>query len=399
MFGQNVVHHGPGSLRVGDAVERSSRAPERSSVERRRAFENVRAHTAKLTACTSLPGRRRPALQAEGRRPGRHNGRTDQEQAKAAARPGHEALMAELQEKLYAQDRWAVLLIFQAMDAAGKDGTIKHVMSGVNPQGCQVYSFKAPSREELDHDFLWRCAPPRCPSAAASASSTARTTRRCWSCACTRRSSRAQQLPPRARHQAASGRSASRTSRSFERYLARNGVRGPQVLPARLARRSSASASSSGSTSRRRTGSSRSATCASAQHWDEYMRAYEDVIRAHRDRARAVVRRPRRPQVVHAHRGGRASSSTRSRSSKLDYPSVSPATRRKLAARAAICSPSRRPNSAQAGRAGNREAPAETPTFLEVSGGGKVTCRCLIRGLTCECCTLPRAGASGARLG
>ena len=69
---------------------------------------------------------------------------------------GVEAL-AELQDKLYAQDRWAVLLIFQAMDAAGKDGAIKHVMSGVNPQGCQVYSFKAPSAEDLDHDYLWRC--------------------------------------------------------------------------------------------------------------------------------------------------------------------------------------------------------------------------------------------------
>jgi len=66
------------------------------------------------------------------------------------------ASMAELQDKLYAQDRWGVLLIFQAMDAAGKDGVIKHVMSGVNPQGCQVYSFKNPSSEELDHDFLWR---------------------------------------------------------------------------------------------------------------------------------------------------------------------------------------------------------------------------------------------------
>src|SRR6476659_4157238 len=72
--------------------------------------------------------------------------------------------LAQLQEKLYAQNRWALLLIFQAMDAAGKDGTIKHVMSGVNPQGCQVYSFKAPSAEELDHDFLWRttrCLPER----------------------------------------------------------------------------------------------------------------------------------------------------------------------------------------------------------------------------------------------
>ena len=64
--------------------------------------------------------------------------------------------LAELQDMLYAQDRWSVLLVFQAMDAAGKDGTIRHVMSGVNPQGCQVFSFKQPSSEELAHDFLWR---------------------------------------------------------------------------------------------------------------------------------------------------------------------------------------------------------------------------------------------------
>ena len=65
--------------------------------------------------------------------------------------------LSEMQGRLYAQDQWALLLIFQAMDAAGKDGTIKHVMSGVNPQGCEVYSFKSPSSEELNHDFLWRC--------------------------------------------------------------------------------------------------------------------------------------------------------------------------------------------------------------------------------------------------
>jgi PPK2 family polyphosphate:nucleotide phosphotransferase len=65
--------------------------------------------------------------------------------------------LADEQERLYAQDRWGVLLVFQAMDAAGKDGTIKHVMSGINPQGVQVHSFKSPSSEELDHDFLWRC--------------------------------------------------------------------------------------------------------------------------------------------------------------------------------------------------------------------------------------------------
>lgn len=74
------------------------------------------------------------------------------------------ARTAELQDMLYAQDNWAVLLIFQAMDAAGKDGAIKHVMSGVNPQGCQVHSFKAPTETELQHDFLWRttyCLPER----------------------------------------------------------------------------------------------------------------------------------------------------------------------------------------------------------------------------------------------
>jgi PPK2 family polyphosphate:nucleotide phosphotransferase len=65
--------------------------------------------------------------------------------------------LAELQDKLYAENRWGLLLIFQAMDAAGKDSTIKHVMSGLNPQGVQVFSFKAPSTEELDHDYMWRC--------------------------------------------------------------------------------------------------------------------------------------------------------------------------------------------------------------------------------------------------
>jgi PPK2 family polyphosphate:nucleotide phosphotransferase len=80
----------------------------------------------------------------------------DKPRSKEALAQGVEAL-AELQDVLYAQDQWAVLLIFQAMDAAGKDGAIKHVMSGVNPQGCQVFSFKAPSAEDLDHDFLWRC--------------------------------------------------------------------------------------------------------------------------------------------------------------------------------------------------------------------------------------------------
>lgn len=82
--------------------------------------------------------------------------KADKQRITAALQEGIEQ-MREMQEKLYADDRWAVLLIFQAMDAAGKDGAIKHVFSGVNPQGCQVTSFKAPSSEELDHDYLWRC--------------------------------------------------------------------------------------------------------------------------------------------------------------------------------------------------------------------------------------------------
>ena len=80
----------------------------------------------------------------------------DKPRAKEALALGIQAL-TELQDTLYAQNSWAVLLIFQAMDAAGKDSAIKHVMSGVNPQGCQVYSFKTPSSEELDHDYMWRC--------------------------------------------------------------------------------------------------------------------------------------------------------------------------------------------------------------------------------------------------
>ena len=105
----------------------------------------------------------RPYLVRDGRRlslsridPGDTGGLTSKAEAKELLTEGLERLHA-LQERLYAQDRWGVLLIFQAMDAAGKDGAIKHVMSGVDPKGCQVFSFKRPSDEELDHDFLWRC--------------------------------------------------------------------------------------------------------------------------------------------------------------------------------------------------------------------------------------------------
>jgi PPK2 family polyphosphate:nucleotide phosphotransferase len=87
--------------------------------------------------------------------PGDTNGVKSKNHAEKLIQRGS-AMVSQMQEKLYAQDRWALLLIFQGMDAAGKDGVIKHVMSGVNPQGCDVHSFKAPSNEELDHDYLWR---------------------------------------------------------------------------------------------------------------------------------------------------------------------------------------------------------------------------------------------------
>jgi PPK2 family polyphosphate:nucleotide phosphotransferase len=103
------------------------------------------------------------AFRLKDRDPDWTGGFKSKEEAVRRLQTGIDALR-ELQERLYAQDRWAVLLVFQAMDAAGKDSTIEHVMSGINPQGCQVFSFKGPSAEELDHDFLWRttrCLPER----------------------------------------------------------------------------------------------------------------------------------------------------------------------------------------------------------------------------------------------
>src|ERR1700687_4215329 len=95
-----------------------------------------------------------------------------------------EGLLNRLQEKLYAQDRWAVLVVLQGLDAAGKDGVIKHVMSGVNPQGCDVYAFKTPTNEELNHEYLWRshkCIPARGKIGIFNRS----TTKKYWLCAST----------------------------------------------------------------------------------------------------------------------------------------------------------------------------------------------------------------------
>ena len=101
-------------------------------------------------------GRRFRLKDVDPRDTGGFKGDKDKPLAEEALAAGV-SLLADLQDKLYAQDQWGLLLIFQAMDAAGKDGAIKHVMSGVNPQGCQVFAFKSPSTEELDHDYMWRC--------------------------------------------------------------------------------------------------------------------------------------------------------------------------------------------------------------------------------------------------
>ena len=216
------------------------------------------------------------------------------------------AALAELQEMLYAQDRWAVLLIFQAMDAAGKDGAIKHVMSGVNPQGCQVYSFKAPVQRGARPRLLVALPASACRSAAASASSTAATTRRllvvrvhsellCKSEAARRAASTKDIWKERFQD--------IRAHRALSR--ARNGVADPASSSSTSRRRSRSGASSSASTTRRRTGSSPPATCRSGGYWNEYMEAYEDMIRQTATNEAPVVRHSGGQQVVHQSHGSR----------------------------------------------------------------------------------------------
>ena len=234
-------------------------------------------------------------------RPGRQPGR--QVQGRGGAVPAASASSASptAQDKLYAQDQWGVLLVFQAMDAAGKDGAIKHVMSGINPQGCQVFSFKAPSSEELDHDFLWR----------------------------TNKS-----LPERGRigifnrsyyeevlvvkvHEAILQKQKLPKKvitkriwqeryediRAFERYLARQGY-----LILKFFLHVSKKAQKERFLERLdRPEKNWKFSLADAQergHWDAYQRAYEEHDPRDRGPPRAVVRRARGQEVVHAARGG-----------------------------------------------------------------------------------------------
>ena len=184
--------------------------------------------------------------------------------------------LCELQEKLYAQDRRGLLLIFQAMDAAGKDGTIKHVMSGVNPQGCQVYSFKAPSAEELDHDFLWR---------------TSKALPERGRIGIFNRSYYEEVLVVRVHPEFLAGQKLPHklvTKRiwkerfedinAFERYLSRNGTSSASSS-CTSRRRSRSGASSSASTTPEKNWKFSPGDVKEREHWDDYMEAYEDTIR------------------------------------------------------------------------------------------------------------------------
>ena len=200
----------------------------------------------------------------------------DKDEAKEWLERGVEWL-AEEQDKLYAQDRWAVLLVFQAMDAAGKDGTIKHVMSGVNPQGCQVFSFKQPSAEELDHDFLWRaakCLPERGRIGIFNRSYyeevlVVRVHQELL---------QAQKLPPRlaGRH---IWKERLEDIAAYERYLARNGIAIVKFF-LHVSREEQKRRFMERLDEPEKNWKFSAADVGERAHWDAYMKAYEEAIRA-----------------------------------------------------------------------------------------------------------------------
>jgi PPK2 family polyphosphate:nucleotide phosphotransferase len=199
----------------------------------------------------------------------------DKPRAKEALAAGVH-LLAELQQMLYAQDRWGVLLIFQAMDAAGKDGAIKHVMSGVNPQGCQVYSFKAPSSDDLDHDFLWRCM--RClPERGRIGIFNRSYYEETLVVRVHREYLEKQRLPPELvtkdiwddRFQ---------DIRAFERYLTRNGIVVRKFF-LHLSKKEQRKRFLSRIEEPEKNWKFSAGDIEERQHWDEYMDAYEDMIR------------------------------------------------------------------------------------------------------------------------
>ena len=198
-----------------------------------------------------------------------------QPRAKEALASGVQTL-AELQDRLYAQDKWAVLLIFQAMDAAGKDGTIKHVMSGVNPQGCQVYSFKSPSAEDLDHDYLWRCM--KC---LPNRGHIGIFNRSYYEEALVVRVHpeflAKQKIPPRLVTKRI-WKERFQDIRSFERYLGRNGLVVAKFFP-HVSKKEQKRRFLERAEEPKKNWKFSGSDMAERDHWDEYLDAYEDMIR------------------------------------------------------------------------------------------------------------------------
>ncbi len=218
-----------------------------------------------------------------------------------------------------------MLLVFQAMDAAGKDGTIKHVTSGLNPQGCQVYSFKQPSAEELDHDFLWRttrCLPERGRIGIFNRSYyeevlVVRVHPEYLG---------AQHLPPKLIDRKVWDRRLDDIA-GFERYLARNGTLVLKFF-LNVSRKEQKRRFMERLDQPEKNWKFSAADVKERAHWNDYMKAYEEAIRATATNERAVVRRPGRQQVVHAarrRRGDRRGDGARSTS---PIPTIDPAQRR-----------------------------------------------------------------------
>ena len=203
--------------------------------------------------------------------------------------------------RLAAQNTWGVLVVLQALDAAGKDGAIRHVMSGVNPQGVSVHTFKVPSAEDLSHDYLWRYQPAACPRGTIGIFNRSHYEEVCWSCASTRGSSPTSSCPPRPGDNGVWERRF-REINDWERYLTDNGIRIVKVFLHISHARSSAGACWRGSTTRPATGSSRPPTRRACLLGRLPARVLRDAL-AHQHRVGALVATcPGRPQVVRPHR-------------------------------------------------------------------------------------------------
>jgi len=199
----------------------------------------------------------------------------DKPKAREALVSGVQAL-AELQERLYAQDRWSVLIVIQAMDAAGKDSAIKHVLSGVNPQGCEVSSFKAPSQEELDHDYLWRCA-RRLPERGRIGIFNRSYYEEALIVRVHPEILRNEKLPPSLITKDI-WEERFEDMRNFERYLARNGTIVRKFF-LHVSRDEQRRRFLERINDRRKNWKFEAGDVRERQHWSEYMDAYEDVIR------------------------------------------------------------------------------------------------------------------------